>query len=179
MSIEDRFFEYQSTIEYHAKKYGAINKVPYADMFQQGVVVFYNCVDKYDPCQKVTFKTYLSGALEKELRRYASNYRQKTSIDTDPLIIVPTYRYVETRNPEATVLFKDFLSSLSEEAENILRLLLTESQDLGFEETDPSRKMRGKLRKYAHEHLGMPQRKIDSLFKEIKTFTKTALESTS
>lgn len=167
--------EYQRTLEYHAKKYGAINKVPYEDMYQQSVVVFYNCVLKYNANQKVTFRTYLAGALEKELRRYGMKYRQKTSIDIDPEVLIPTYRHVECRNPEMRIMLLDTIASLSDEAVNMLQMLISEIQDIGLNDSDPGRKMRGKLRKYAHEQLGIPHRKIDKIFKEMKTFTAAAL----
>lgn len=169
------FKDCQKTMEYYAKKYGAINKVPYEDMYQQSVVIFYNCVAGYSADKKVTFKTYLAGALDKDLRRYAMKYRQKTSIDIDPEVLIPTYRHVECRNPEKTVLFWDTIHSLSDEATNMLSLLFKEVQEIGLDSDDPGKKMRGKVRKFAHKELGLSQRKIDTIFKEIKTFTSLVL----
>jgi hypothetical protein len=92
-------------------------------------------------------------------------------------MIVPSYRHVECRNPETIVLFWDMVGSLSREALEILVMLLKETANINLEDSDPGRKMRGKLRKYAHKELGMPHRKIDKIFKEMKAFTSTALST--
>jgi hypothetical protein len=134
--------------------------MPLADFLSLGHTVFMDTLDVWEP-KKGSFSTLLTI----KLRTGFIDYTRKFDVPVEQT--APDQ--LDERSPFDICSFKDMLSSMSEEAKEIVNIILdAPAETLDIIGTEPPKMIRGAIQRYLHYELGWHWRKIWRAFRELK-----------
>ena len=161
--------QFKNCIRKYANKWAYANNLESDELFNQGVLTFYDCVETYDPEKGIAFITYLINALENNLARYSRNYYGNQTKSQEYEECRPSSREQMSRDPESYLMSKEMIESISNEAIIVVKVLFNE---LDLEPEDSNRAVKGKLRKHLREFYKWSDRRISKRFKEVSAAQK-------
>ena len=134
------------------------------DLVSEGNVLFMRAIQTYDKRKKIKFSTWLWKILTNGLITYTT----KTDIpNQDPELELLDCR--EQWNPSACLIFKEKIENLSEEAKEVVGILLScPGELLELSGIEAPKIVRGKLKRYLKEESNWTWEKIYNSFREIR-----------
>ena len=162
--INKLYEEHKRIIYKQARSFHNTTGHLFEDLVSEGNVLFMKAIETYDEKKKIKFSSWLWRILTNGLVTYTA----KTDIpNLDPDLEHLDYR--ERWNPLAHLIFKEKVESLSEDAKEVVGILLScPGELLELSGIEAPKIVRGKLKRYLKEESNWTWEKIYNSFREIR-----------